>query len=252
MTQGDSRVRRWGGGARRALLLAVLVPALGCWGAGGARAQIEEPDTSRVPRRERLSIHWNDGADTTRVLRADRSRPLRLAVDITGADSLNGYTVRLRGLTRGGTAWTQKDTLDCAAFTWSAAAEADSTTPAPWAHKLSITDLQRLDDGSIWALVSTAFDQVALNPDSTYCLFHLDLVPPAAKSDSVACGGWDAGAQFYVESADLLFTPLRMAALSDLGSGVSFEPAGGGATAVPAPAADPARARSPRGSKPPR
>jgi hypothetical protein len=173
-----------------------------------------------------VTLHWNDAEDTARVLEARPDQRLRVAVTITGIDTLIGYNLRFRlepMTTPPGTAWKFADDGGCRAATWLFTAEPDPKAPAPWPNKLLITDLKAAPDGTVWMLVAAAWDKQLLDPDSTYLLCHLDFDPPTAAAEGGACAGWDGPARIYCESGELAITTTEFS-LRRLGPAVTVRP----------------------------
>ena len=208
---------------RAALLIAWLALVGAC--AHGSQTQPPAAPAPLLPV-ARLALHWNDAGDTTRVLRIPADRPFRTAITLTGvADSLQGFTLhfRLEPTTNSkGTAWTLANTESCLAAVWSGTIERDKV-PAPWPNKLMITDANALPDGSVTMIVAATFDLVAMHPDSTYLVCHMNFTPPEAASDSVRCWGWDAPVRLYIENATLLFTTVEEPVF-EMGKALTFEP----------------------------
>jgi hypothetical protein len=215
-------VRRW------AMFLVAAAILGGC--AHGAKPPVAMEPPKRLVPLTRLTLHWNDAGDTTRTLRAPSDQPLRTDLTLTGlVDSLQGYTIEFRmepTTNERGSAWKFANEGGCLAAVWSATADRDPKARAPWPNKLLITDMKAKPDGSVAFVVAATFDVVALNPESTYSLCHMDFMPPQAASDSVTCEGWDAPVRLYVEQASLLFTQIEQPVF-EMGKAIYFEPLAG-------------------------
>jgi hypothetical protein len=211
---------------RARVVLVACALALSGWSCahgGGASAPAPAPAHPRGPR---LTLHWNDAADTSRLLRVPGNQSFRTDLTLTGlADSLQGFHIEFRMEPTSnvrGTAWRFADSDSCLAGVWAGTAEKDPHAPAPWPSKLMITDVQPQPDGSVVFMVAVTFDLVAMNPDSTYSVCHMIFTPPEAKSDSVTCSGWDAPMRLGVESAKLLFTQIEEP-IFELGKALQLE-----------------------------
>jgi len=197
-------------------LMALATAAVaGCSGArpAAAPAASPPPPAAAAPAQRSipdpvLTLHWSDALDTTRVLEARPDQRLRVAVTITGVDTLQGYTLRFR--------------LEPIA-TWLFTAEPDPQAPAPWPNKLLITDLKPAPDGTVWMLVAAGWDKVVLDPDSLYSLCHLDFDPPVAAEEGGSCAGWDGPARLYCESGELALTSIEFP-VQRLGLAVTVRP----------------------------
>jgi len=215
-------------------LMALATAAVaGCSGArpAAAPAASPPPPAAAAPAQRSipdpvLTLHWSDALDTTRVLEARPDQRLRVAVTITGVDTLQGYTLRFRlepidG--PAGAAWSFADRGGCRAATWLFTAEPDPQAPAPWPNKLLITDLKPAPDGTVWMLVAAGWDKVVLDPDSLYSLCHLDFDPPVAAEEGGSCAGWDGPARLYCESGELALTSIEFP-VQRLGLAVTVRP----------------------------
>jgi hypothetical protein len=182
-----------------------------------------EPFDVLAPR-GRIQLHWNDAADTVRTLRSGPNRPLRITATVTEADSLRGFTLlfRLRPARPDGTAWTFQPRPGCEAAGFVISAERDSMAPAPWKRKLLFTDKVDVADGDRLFYVIAAYDDVILNPDSTYSLCHLDLQPAEPSDGGMSCG-WDAPMQISLDVARLSLFGRDIPA-RDFGHGLRYEP----------------------------
>lgn len=213
----------------------VAAAAAGCSGSRPPAPAAGPPPAAVSTAAERdpsVTLHWNDAQDTARVLEARPDQRLRVAVTITGIDTLIGYNLRFRlepTSAPAGSAWKFADEGGCRAATWLFSAEPDPKAPAPWPNKLLITDLKAAPDGTVWILVAAAWDKQILDADSTYLLCHLDFDPPVAAEEGGECAGWDGPARIYCESGEIAITTTEFS-LRRLGPAVTVRP-----VAVPKP-----------------
>jgi hypothetical protein len=193
---------------------------------GGAVPPVARPPAEDLfaPRGE-IELHWKDAADSTRLLRAPHDAKLRITATITGADSLRGFTLLFRlhpASPESTTAWTFRPRPGCDAAMFAITAEKDPKAPAPWFRKLLLTDKVESPDGDRLFFVIAAYDDVIVDPDSTYSLCHLDLEPAPAGEDGRQCG-WDVPMQVSLDVAKVsLFG--RDVPAKDFGHGLTFEP----------------------------
>ena len=179
--------------------------------------------------RGRIDLHWNDALDTSRVLRASRDAKLRITASITDADSLRGFTLifRVHPVSHDtSTAWTFRPRAGCDAATFAITADKDAAAPSPWFRKLLLTDKLEDPGGDRLFFVIAAYDDVIVNPDSTYALCHLDLEPAGAGEGGVDCG-WDVPIQVSLDVAKVSLFGRDVPAL-DFGGGLRYEPAPAG------------------------
>ncbi len=194
-----------------------------------------EDSTSVASRR--IRIHWHGQPDTARVLEASPEDVLQIVATISGADSLRGFEIHLRAVAAGESrAWTfTRSAEDCPPPVLEVTGEGSRAAPAPWRGKLVLSDARPKDDGSTGIVAMSAFHLEPLNPDSTYTLCRLRLVPPAGDAGTPACGGWDAGARLELAQAGVLLTGNREIWVTDLGppltvvlrAGAGAAPSGG-------------------------
>jgi len=207
----------------------VAAAAAGCSGSKSPAPAASPPPAAAAAAGERdplVMLHWNDAGDTARVLEARSDQRLRVAVTITGIDTLIGYNLRFRlepMSTPPGSAWKFANEGGCRAATWLFTAEPDPKAPAPWPNKLLITDLKAAPDGTVWMLVAAAWDKQILHADSTYLLCHLDFDPPVAAEEGGECAGWDGPARIYCESGEIAITTTEFS-LRRLGPAVTVRP----------------------------
>jgi len=222
-----SRNRRCRGLSSTPIPWVVGFLAVFCGNPEAKESRVRAATPPLAPSGPRVTLRWNDAADTTQLLQASPHRPLRMTAVLTGcADSLFAYRLDFRIQPTGagnGTAWKFADQGACKSAHWTITAERDSMAKAPWRKKLVVDDLRIQDDGTVWMGVVAAFDTVALHADSSYALCHVDLYPPEASSDSAACGGWDQPARIYVESGEVYVREAKQP-IFELGKAIRFEP----------------------------
>src|SRR5262245_41325668 len=195
------------------MLLAALTAVVAGCAHGGQQNEAPPPAPPPSKPVTELTLHWTNAADTTRTLRWPSNKPFRTDLTLTGmSDSLQGYTIQFRmepTTTTKGSAWRFADSGNCLAAVWAGTAEKDPFARAQWQNELMNTDVRPLPDCTTVFVVASTFDLVAMHPESTYSLCHMDFTPPQAASDSVACAGWDAPVRLYVEQASLLFPQME-------------------------------------------
>jgi hypothetical protein len=193
--EGRTRwIRHWIGLAAGVAVLTAVAP--------GSLSSQESPTAGWD-----LRLTWNTSADTTQVNTVSADQPLRLVCQISGADSLQGFQIMLRTREVGGTlgsSWLFRDSLGCRAATFEATAQGDEGATAPWQRKLILTDVRYgQESGGAVMIIAGAFDLAVLDPDSSYILCTIDILPPSA-GETGECPGWDSPAVFNLVAAKVL------------------------------------------------
>lgn len=199
---------------RGAILVAILMGWI-CFGGTVHSSPREDPVADWD-----LDLSWDTSQSETDVKTASPGDPLNLVCRLSGADSLQGFQVLLRIRAVGNHSmgsWSFRDSSGCAAATFEVDSRGDAGAAAPWIKKLVMSDLRYGEEtGAAVIVVAGAFDRAVLDPDSSYVLCNIHLVPPDTSPDDHAgreCAGWDSPAIFDLVAAKVLLPDGRQVPL---------------------------------------